>query len=78
MLGFDPLHIANEGKLVAFVPEGDADTVLAAMRQSPYGRDACQIGRVEEEPRGRVLMETGIGGKRIVDVPAGELLPRIC
>jgi len=78
MLGFDPLHIANEGKLVAFVPEGDADTVLAAMRQSPYGRNACRIGRVGEEPRGRVLMETRIGGKRIVDIPAGELLPRIC
>ena len=78
MLGFDPLHIANEGKLVAFVPERDADTVLAAMRQSPYGRNACRIGRVGEEPRGRVLMETRIGGKRIVDIPAGELLPRIC
>jgi hydrogenase expression/formation protein HypE len=78
MLGFDPLHIANEGKLVAFVPEEDTESVLAAMRQSPHGRDACRIGRVGEKLRGRVLMETSIGGKRIVDIPAGELLPRIC
>ncbi len=78
LLGFDPLHVANEGKLVAFVPEADADRVLAAMRDHPYGREARRIGRVEADPAGRVLMETGIGGTRIVDVPAGELLPRIC
>ncbi len=78
LLGFDPLHLANEGKLVAFVPEESASTVLDAMRRNDYGRDACRIGRVEAEPGGRVLMETGIGGTRIVDMPAGELLPRIC
>lgn len=78
MLGFDPLHIANEGKLVAFVAEPDAEKVLEAMRGSPYGKNACRIGRVEETPEGRVVMETGIGGKRIVDIPSGELLPRIC
>ena len=78
MLGFDPLHVANEGKLVACVPEADADRVLAAMRATAYGADACRIGRVTGEPVGRVLLETTIGGTRIVDVPAGELLPRIC
>jgi hydrogenase expression/formation protein HypE len=78
LLGFDPLHIANEGKLVAFVPEESAEDVLTAMRSAPYGRDACRIGRVEQEPGVLVLMETVIGGTRIVDVPSGELLPRIC
>jgi hydrogenase expression/formation protein HypE len=78
MLGFDPLHVANEGKLVAFVAEGDGDRALAALRGHPLGARACIVGRVEAEPAGRVLLETGIGGARILDVPAGELLPRIC
>jgi hydrogenase expression/formation protein HypE len=78
MLGFDPMHVANEGKLVAFVPQAEAGAVLAAMRENSYGRDACLIGRVEAGPEPRVLLETGIGGTRIVDTPAGELLPRIC
>jgi hydrogenase expression/formation protein HypE len=78
LLGFDPLHIANEGKLLAFVPADGADRVLKAMRGTPCGGGACLIGRVEQEPSGRVLMETAIGGTRIVDVPAGEILPRIC
>ena len=78
MLGFDPLHIANEGKLVAFVPQEAADAVLTAMRGHPYGADAQRIGQVTATPAGRVLMRTGIGGTRIIDTPAGELLPRIC
>jgi len=78
LLGFDPLHIANEGKLVAFVPRDSAPVVVDAMNRHKYGRDACIIGRVEPDPEGRVLLETGIGGTRIVDMPAGELLPRIC
>jgi len=78
ILGFDPLHVANEGRLVAFVPEADAETALAAMRADPHGAGACRIGRVEASPAGRVLLETGIGGTRIVDMPSGELLPRIC
>ena len=78
MLGFDPLHIANEGKLVAFVPEVEADTVLSAMRAHQYGCDAQCIGQVAATPAGRVLMRTSIGGIRIIDTPAGELLPRIC
>jgi hydrogenase expression/formation protein HypE len=78
MLGLDPLHVANEGKLVAFVPEADAERVLQALRDHEHGREAVRIGRVAESPAGRVLLETSIGGTRIVDVPAGELLPRIC
>ncbi len=78
MLGFDPLHVANEGKLVAFVPGAEADRTLAAMRALPCGEAACLVGRVDADPRGRVLMRTAIGGTRIVDTPSGELLPRIC
>jgi len=78
MLGFDPLQIANEGKLVAFVAEAAAERVLAAMRRHPLGLGARRIGRVDPAPPRCVLMETGIGGTRIVDTPAGELLPRIC
>jgi hydrogenase expression/formation protein HypE len=78
MLGFDPLYVANEGKLVAFVPEEQAEKVLAAMRAAPYGQGACRIGRVTREPAGRVLMRTGLGARRVVDVLSSELLPRIC
>jgi hydrogenase expression/formation protein HypE len=78
MLGFDPLYVANEGKLVAIVPAETATSVLDAMRSAPYGEGACQIGVVEEAPAGRVLMQTAIGGTRVIDVLAGEMLPRIC
>lgn len=78
MLGFDPFYVANEGKLVAVVPEKDAEKVLAAMHSHPFGLDAAQIGRVVETHPGLVLARTGIGGSRVVDLPAGELLPRIC
>ncbi len=78
MLGLDPLFIANEGKLVALVPEKHADAVLAAMRKHSYGKDAAVIGRVVAEHEGLVLAKTSIGGSRVVDLPAGELLPRIC
>ena len=78
MLGFDPLYIANEGKVLAFVAEKDAAAVLEAMRQTRYGEESVIIGRVEAEPKGRVLMKTAIGTTRIVDTLAGEMLPRIC
>jgi len=78
MLGFDPLHVANEGKLVAFVPAADEAAALEAMRAHAHGREARRIGRVEKGPAARVTVTTGIGGTRIIDVPAGELLPRIC
>jgi hydrogenase expression/formation protein HypE len=78
MLGFDPLYVANEGKLVAILPEEMADKVLAAMRDHEYGKDAVIIGRVVAEHPGLVTAKTAIGGMRVVDLPAGELLPRIC
>jgi hydrogenase expression/formation protein HypE len=78
MLGLDPFYIANEGKLVAVVKEEAAESILAAMRAHELGRDAAIIGRVVSEHPGLVTAKTAIGGNRIVDVPAGELLPRIC
>ena len=78
MLGFDPLYIANEGKLVAIVDREQADQVLQAMRGMRYGEEAVVIGEVAAGPAGRVLLKTGIGSTRVVDVLMGELLPRIC
>jgi hydrogenase expression/formation protein HypE len=78
MLGFDPLYIANEGKLVCFVPHEDAEKVLAVMKKTRYGEGAVIIGEVAAEPKGRVLMKTAIGSTRVVDMLAGEMLPRIC
>jgi len=78
LLGFDPLYVANEGKLVAIVAPEAAEQVLAAMRHHRYGRDAVLIGEVAAEYPGRVMMKTGLGATRIVDMLVGELLPRIC
>jgi hydrogenase expression/formation protein HypE len=78
LLGFDPLYIANEGKLVAIVTEKDAPKVLKAMKAFKYGQDAVIIGRVVAEPPQRVLLKTFIGSHRVVDVLMGEMLPRIC
>jgi len=78
LLGFDPLYVANEGKLLAFVPADQADRVLTAIQRSPYGKDACIIGETIDDHPGRVFMKTRIGGERIVDMLTGEQLPRIC
>jgi len=78
ILGLDPLLVANEGKLVAFVPAAGADAVLAALRRHPLGRDACRIGTVVAGHPGFVTVRTPIGGERILDLPFGEPLPRIC
>lgn len=78
LLGLDPLYLANEGKLIAFVAPEDAETVLQTMRADRYGREATIIGEVAAEHPGKVLMDTRIGGTRIVDMLAGEQLPRIC
>jgi hydrogenase expression/formation protein HypE len=78
MLGFDPLYVANEGKLVAIVPPDDADKILRAMRKNRYGKDAAIIGEVGAEKPGRVVMKTALGASRIVDMLTGDLLPRIC
>lgn len=78
ILGFDPLFIANEGKLAVFCPGEDAGQVLAAMQGHPFGREAAVIGRVEGRGRGRLILRTSIGGSRQIDLPLGELVPRIC
>ncbi len=78
ILGIDPLYVANEGKLIAVVPGDTAAAVVAAMRGHEHGRDAVVIGRVTDEHAGRVTMTTGLGARRIVDMPVGEQLPRIC
>lgn len=78
MLGLDPFYVANEGKLVAVVPRAHADAMLQAMRNTPEGTNAAIIGEVIEEHPGMVVAQTRIGAKRVVDLPAGELLPRIC
>jgi hydrogenase expression/formation protein HypE len=78
MLGLDPLYVANEGKLVAIVDQTVAKLVLEAMRQNPVGRDAQIIGTVREGRPGLVTMRTKLGTSRIVDMLAGDQLPRIC
>jgi len=78
LLGFDPLYLANEGKLMAFVASDAADAVLDAIRSSPFGKDAAVIGEVAPDHPAQVIMQTRIGGQRIVDMLTGEQLPRIC
>ncbi|MFZ0546904.1 MAG: hydrogenase expression/formation protein HypE [Candidatus Promineifilaceae bacterium] len=78
MLGLDPMFVANEGKLLAVVPPESAESVLAAMKAHPLGREAAVIGFVTEEHPGLVVGRTTIGSQRVIDLPAGELLPRIC
>ncbi len=78
ILGLDPLYVANEGKLVAIVAPELAEPLLARMHNHEHGRAACVIGEVKSSPEGIVAMITGFGGTRIVDMLAGEQLPRIC
>jgi len=78
LLGFDPLYVANEGKLVAVVSPYDAEKVLTTIRRNQYGHEATIIGEVVNEHPGKVVMKTRFGASRIVDVLVGELLPRIC
>ncbi len=78
MLGLDPLHIANEGKLVAVVPAGQADAALNAMRRHRHGAEACRIGTVSDDHPGLVVVHNSFGGSRILDMLVGDPLPRIC
>ncbi len=78
MLGFDPMFVANEGKLVAFVKESDADKILDVMKKTKYGEDATVIGKVVGTGKSQVRLRTAIGGTRLVDMLPGEMLPRIC
>jgi hydrogenase expression/formation protein HypE len=78
LLGLDPMQVANEGKLLAFVPAAQAEQVLAAMRAHPYGAGAVRIGTCVAEHPGTVVARTALGGTRVVTLPIGEQLPRIC
>jgi hydrogenase expression/formation protein HypE len=78
LLGLDPLYLANEGKLIAIMPEDQAQAALRAMQAHPKGGGAAVIGRVVEAPAGRVWLNTAVGGRRLLDMLSGEPLPRIC
>jgi hydrogenase expression/formation protein HypE len=78
LLGLDPLFVANEGKALLLCPAEDASMCIEKLKAHPLGREACQIGTVTSDPRGVVLLHTKLGGERVVEMPVGELLPRIC
>ncbi len=78
LLGFDPLVLANEGRMVMVVGPEAADAVVAAMQGDQYGRDARRIGTICRSHPGRVALLTEVGTSRVLDMPVGELLPRIC
>lgn len=78
MLGFDPLYVANEGKLIIILPQAEKEAALEALRNHPYGQDAKWIGNVVAKHPGRVTLKTLIGTSRLLDVMSGEMLPRIC
>jgi hydrogenase expression/formation protein HypE len=78
ILGIDPMYVANEGKLVAFVAPDAAERALEAIKAVAGGEDAAEIGEVRTEPPGMVLVETSFGGRRVMDQLVGDPLPRIC
>ena len=78
ILGFDALELANEGKIIAIVPENSAEKILNVMKKNVYGKNSAIIGEVTENFIGKVGLKTFVGGTRIVDMPIGNLVPRIC
>ncbi len=78
ILGLEPLYLANEGMLVAVLPDADAETLINEMHQHPAGRNACIIGKVTEQLPGKVQLQNGFGGQRLLEPLTGEQLPRIC
>jgi len=78
LLGFDPMYVANEGKIVVVVASEDAENVLEAMKAHEFGREARIIGEIVKDHPGKAWFKTAIGGNRIIDMLAGEQLPRIC
>ena len=78
LLGFDPLYVANEGKVVIIVGHDDAAKVLDTLKESPLGKEACMIGEVTSDHKGMAWLQTIVGGKRIIDMLSGQQLPRIC
>lgn len=78
ILGFDALELANEGKIIAVVPENSAEKILEVMKKNIYGKNSAVIGEIVENSPGKVGLKTNLGGVRIVDMPVGNLVPRIC
>lgn len=78
LLGFDPLYIANEGRFLAFVASDDEEKAIESMRLHPFGKESCKIGEVTDSHKGTVALKTNIGGRRVVAMASGEILPRIC
>ena len=78
LLGIDPLYVANEGKFIAVVAPEEAEAWLAAMRSHSLGAEAAEVGQIVAEPAETVVLRTGFGGTRIVDMLVGDPLPRIC
>ena len=78
ILGLDPLYVANEGRLVAFVAPADADRAVAVLRRHAPGENACRVGVVRDESPGQVLLHGALGATRVLDLLSGEQLPRIC
>jgi len=78
LLGFDPLYVANEGKILLVVESTDAKKVIAAMKKSPYGKEASIIGEICSDHKGMAWLDTIVGGKRVIDMLSGQQLPRIC
>ncbi|MFH1118640.1 MAG: hydrogenase expression/formation protein HypE [Bacteroidota bacterium] len=78
LLGFDPFYVANEGKIIVIVSAEDADRVIAVMRQNEFGRQCSIVGEIVNKHKRKVVLKTSIGGRRIMDMMAGEQLPRIC
>jgi hydrogenase expression/formation protein HypE len=78
LLGIDPLYVANEGKFIAVVAPEEGEAGLAAMRSHPLGAEAAEVGQIVAEPAETVVLRTGFGGSRIVDMLVGDPLPRIC
>jgi hydrogenase expression/formation protein HypE len=78
ILGLDPLYLANEGKFLCILPEAKAEKALEVLRASEEGREACLVGRVGEDHAGKVILQTPLGGKRLLNMLEGEQLPRIC
>ena len=78
ILGLNPLHVANDGKLIALVSPEVAESLAICLEENAYGRDACIFSEVKTEARGVGAMRSGFGGTHIVDTPIGEQLPRIC
>ncbi len=78
LLGLDPLYVANEGRMIAVVPQAEVDPALDALRSLPEGANAARIGEISEDPAGLVVLRTAMGGSRVVDMLVGDPLPRIC